>query len=81
MSPSSVMKLSPGIYSTKESYKTELINVKHFVGPDLGLNLLLMLSADDKGSGIAMFKIKEAAMGSVARRGCNDQGPIYRSLP
>ena len=37
--------------------------------------------AISRGSLIAMFKIKEAAMSSVARRGSNDQWPIYRSLP
>ena len=51
-----------------------LINFKLFVGPDSAYVI-------SRGSLIAMFKIKEAALGSVARRGSNDQLPIYRSLP
>ena len=48
-----------------------LISFKLFVGPDLGPKLSAYVIS--RGSLIAMFKIKEAAMGSVARRCSNNQ--------
>ena len=62
------------VYDKSQEYRQILINFKLFVGPDLGPNFLLMVAyVLSRGSLIAMYKIREAAVVSVARRGGNDQ--------